>query len=312
MEWQQLLASITGSVDEELRLRNAYVTAENRILRNQIQTRRVLLTDTEHQMLAAMDHTLGRQALAEIATLAKPDTILTWHRKFIDHQSVRAQPRQSVGRPRMDQEIEVLAVRMARENRTWGYDRIQGALTHLGYTISDQTVGNILKRHGIPPALERKKTVTWQEFIRIHMDVLLATDSFHSEIWSGLRLVIACLFCCMPCGRQQVTAVRMLLHLLMQGVRFFVLHARNVHAQGQRWDNGITPCPQSWAMRRSADLQDLTISRVTPEAERQVRLQDTGRVVFLSAARSKQIRDGPIQRRQRRNILWQDELRRAA
>ena len=66
----------------------------------------------------------------------------------------------------MDQEIEDLVVRMARENRSWGYDRIVGALANLGYTISDQTVGNILKRHGIPPAPERKKTMTWQEFIR--------------------------------------------------------------------------------------------------------------------------------------------------
>jgi len=74
MEWKQLLASITGSVDEELRLRNAYLAAENRILRNQIKTRWVLLTDAERQMLAEMGHTLGRQALAESATIAKPDT----------------------------------------------------------------------------------------------------------------------------------------------------------------------------------------------------------------------------------------------
>jgi transposase len=62
---------------------------------------------------------------------------------------------------------------MARENRSWGYDRIVGALANLGYTISAQTVGTILKRHGLPPAPERKTTTTWQEFIRTHMDVSL-------------------------------------------------------------------------------------------------------------------------------------------
>jgi len=94
----------------------------------------------------------------------------------MDQQGVRAHPRQSVGRPRIDKELEDLVVRMARENRSWGYDRIVGALTNLGYHISDQTVGNILKRHGLPPAPERKKTTTWREFIRLHMDMLMATD----------------------------------------------------------------------------------------------------------------------------------------
>ena len=89
----------------------------------------------------------------------------------------------------IDTEVEALMVRMAQENRSWGYDRIAGALKHLGYTISDQTVGNILKRHGIPPAPERKKTTTWHEFIHTHMDVLVATDFFTTEVWTACGLV---------------------------------------------------------------------------------------------------------------------------
>jgi putative transposase len=85
--------------------------------------------------------------------------------------------------------MEELVVRMAQENRSWGYDRIVGALANLGYTISDQTVGNILKRHGIPPAPERKKTTTWKEFIRTHMEVLVATDFFTAEVWTTIGLV---------------------------------------------------------------------------------------------------------------------------
>src|SRR6266478_6435529 len=94
-------------------------------------------------------------------------------------------------RPRIAKELEDLVVRMARENRSWGYDRIVGAFSNLGYRISDQTVGNILKRHGLPPALERKKTTTWREFIRPHMDMLMATDFFTSAVWSWLRLLIS-------------------------------------------------------------------------------------------------------------------------
>jgi hypothetical protein len=56
---------------------------------------------------------------------------------------------------------------MAQDNRSWGYDRLVGALANLGYTVSAQTVGNILKRHGLPPAPERKRTTTWKEFIRL-------------------------------------------------------------------------------------------------------------------------------------------------
>lgn len=92
---------------------------------------------------------------------------------------------------------------MARENRSWGYDRIQGALKHLGYTISDQTVGNILTRHSIPPAPEREKTTTWKEFIRSHLDVLVATDCFTTEVWTWCGLVTYCLLFFLHVGSRQ-------------------------------------------------------------------------------------------------------------
>ena len=69
-----------------------------------------------------------------------------------------------------------------------GYDRIVGALVNLGHQVTDQTVGNILRRHGIGPVPERSKTTTWKEFIRRHMDVLAGTDFFTVEVltWRGL------------------------------------------------------------------------------------------------------------------------------
>ena len=72
-------------------------------------------------------------------------------------------------------------VQLARENRSWGYDRIVGALTNLGYQVSDQTVGNILRRHNLAPAPERSRTTTWKEFIKSHMDVLAGADFFAVE-----------------------------------------------------------------------------------------------------------------------------------
>jgi hypothetical protein len=71
---------------------------------------------------------------------------------------------------------------MAKKNRSWGYDRIAGALANLGHEVSDQTVGNVLRRRGIPPAPERKRTTTWAEFIRVHLAVLAGTDFFTVEV----------------------------------------------------------------------------------------------------------------------------------
>ena len=177
------LAYITGTVDQELLLRNEYLVTENRILRDQLKER-VRLSDGERRALAEIGQKLGKQAFEEVATIVKPDTILAWHRKFIAQKFDGSQQRKAPGRPPIDTELEALVVRIAQENRSWGYDRIVGALPNLGYTISDQTVGNILKRHGIPPAPERKTTTTWKEFIRTHMDVLVATDFFTAEVWT--------------------------------------------------------------------------------------------------------------------------------
>src|SRR5262245_59872272 len=168
MDWKHLLASITGTVDQALLLRNEYLVTENRILRHQI-TGRVRLTDGERTTLAAIGQKLGKQDLEEVATIVKPGTILGWYRKLVAQKFDGSQQRKAPGRPAIDPELEALVVHMAQENRAWGYDRIVGALANLGYTIRDQTVGNILKRSGIPPAPERKKTMRWSEFIRIHM-----------------------------------------------------------------------------------------------------------------------------------------------
>ena len=76
--------------------------------------------------------------------------------------------------------MEQLIVRMASENRD--YDRIAGALANLGYVISDQTVGNVLRRCGLPPAPERERTTPWSVFIRTHLALLAGTDFFTAEV----------------------------------------------------------------------------------------------------------------------------------
>jgi transposase len=183
MDWKTLPAYITGSVDQELLLRNEHLVTEHRILRKQIKGR-VRLSDGERTTLAEIGQRLGKQALQDVAKIVKPDTILGWHRTLVAQKCDGSQQRKAPGRPTIAQELEALVVRMAQENRFWGYDRIVGALANLGYTISDQTVGDILKRHGLPPAPERKTTTTWKEFIHTHMEVLVAADFFTAEVWT--------------------------------------------------------------------------------------------------------------------------------
>jgi hypothetical protein len=86
------------------------------------------------------------------------------------------------GRPCVDSVVEALIIQMARENSTWGYDRIAGALANLGHNVSDQTVGNVLKRRGIAPAPKRIQNTTWKDFIAAHMAVLAGTDFITVEV----------------------------------------------------------------------------------------------------------------------------------
>jgi len=113
---------------------------------------------------------------------AQPDTILGWYRRLIANKFDGSRFRKRVGRPRIAEEIERLVVRMANENPSWGYDRIVGALANLGHRLSDQTLGNILRRHGLSPAPKRKQTVSWKDFIRSHRDVLVGMDFFTTEV----------------------------------------------------------------------------------------------------------------------------------
>ena len=131
MLWARLLAYVSGTVNQELLLRNEYLAAENRILRGQVKDR-LLLSEGEKATLAAIAHRLPRKAVEDVAATAKPETILGWYRKFIANKFDGSKFRRSVGRPRVDQETERLVVQTARENPSWGYDRIVGALANLG------------------------------------------------------------------------------------------------------------------------------------------------------------------------------------
>ena len=130
MDWARILAYVTGTVDQELLARNEYLAAENRIIKAQLNGR-LRLSDAERGVLGEIGHRGGRKVLADVATVARPDTILGWYRKLVARK-FDGSARRGLGRPRIRREVEQLIIRMARENLTWGYDRIAGALANLG------------------------------------------------------------------------------------------------------------------------------------------------------------------------------------
>jgi len=146
-----------------------------------------MLTDPERRILTEKAVLLGK-LMAGTVTIVKPETILKWHRRLVAKKFDGSSNRKTNGRPPITPEIEELVVTMAKGNSSWGYDRIAGSMRNLGYEISAQSVGNILKKNAIGPSPERKKNTTWAEFIRQHRNVLWATDFFTAEIWTQTGL----------------------------------------------------------------------------------------------------------------------------
>jgi transposase InsO family protein len=135
--------------------------------------------------MAVKGKILGYKRLSEVGTLFTPDTVLRWHRQLVANKWDYSDRKiNKPGRPRVRQVIVDLTVKFARENPTWGFDRIQGELSKVGYQISDTTISNILKAHGIERAPTRKRTGSWETFLKAHWDVLAAIDFTTVEVWT--------------------------------------------------------------------------------------------------------------------------------
>jgi transposase InsO family protein len=182
---QLLLLAVTGWLDRREREAMAYLIEENRLLRRQMSTRRLRLTDDDRRRLAVRAYRLGREALREVATIVTPDTLLRWHRQLVARKWTYT--KQRTRRSRVLAEIRQLVVRMAEENPTWGYTRIQGGLKNLGHQVGRSTVARILKACGLPPAPNRP--TSWQTFLRAHWGAIAGADFFTTKVWTWRGLV---------------------------------------------------------------------------------------------------------------------------
>lgn len=203
-----LVISIAGWMNQRQQHVIEYLIEENRVLREHIGTRRMRFTNDQRCRLAARAKKLSRRLLAQVATIVTPATLLAWHRRLIASKYDGSEYR-TPGRPLTASEVSNLVIRMAEENRAWGYRRIQGALANLGHVVAHTTIANILKRHGVEPAPERSRRTTWKEFLSRHWDQIVATDFFTVEVWtcSGLTRFVVLFFMDLSTRRVQIGGI---------------------------------------------------------------------------------------------------------
>ncbi|MFT7670892.1 MAG: putative transposase [Planctomycetota bacterium] len=164
----------------------AYLAEENRVLKEQLGNRKICLNDDQRRRLAARAKLLGRKALDCVATIVTRDTLMRWHRRLISSKWTYP-AKKRVGRPGLMKSIKVVIVRMATENSSWSYSRIQGELKGVGHAVARTTVANVLKENGLKPAADRSSS--WKSFLKAHWGQIAATDFLSVNVWTprGLR-----------------------------------------------------------------------------------------------------------------------------
>lgn len=224
--WIAILTILTCLLDKRAQQAIAYLKEENKILRQKIGTKRLVLTDQERRRLAVKAKPLGRKLLSQTTDILSAGTILGWYRKLVGCKYVGSENRKG-GRPKVSKEIIDLVLRFKKENPQWGYDRIQGYLVYLGYKVSPATVQRILSDYGYHPEPDDFKRTTWKQFLRSHLAVIYATDFFSVEVLTRKGLI-----------------------------RYMVLFAMEL-ASRKAQIVGVHPCPDGqWMKQKARDMTD--------------------------------------------------------
>jgi transposase InsO family protein len=184
---QFVFLCLAGWVNRNQQHTLEYLQEEIRVLKEQLG-KRPRFNDDQRRRLAAKAKKVGLQRLREIAAIVTPATLLALHRRLIARK-YDSSGKRSPGRPPTAAALRELILRMAAENRTWGYTRIQGALQNLGHEIGRATIAKVLKEAGVDPVPDRQERTTWKEFPQTHWEVLAAADFFTVEVWTALGLV---------------------------------------------------------------------------------------------------------------------------
>jgi putative transposase len=208
-----------------------YLKEENRLLKENLGGGRLHFTDAERRRLATRAKALGRNVLSQLDTLVTPDTLLRWHRQLVA-QKWNHVYRRGPGRPRTQDEIAALILRMAEENPGWGYTRIRGALSNVGYCIGRGTIANILREHGVDPAPLRGKRTQWSTFLKAHWKLFVASDFFTVEVWRLSGLTTYYVLFCLELSTRTVKIAGITTH---PNAAWMVQIGRNITDPDDRW-----------------------------------------------------------------------------
>ena len=175
-----LILQIEKLFNKELAAVNDYLLHENRIFRRKFGNR-VPLTEADRRILVKYGMRI-KDRLADVVSIVKPETILAWNRRMKQRKWTYDNTPKKPGRPPRGKETEELVVRLGEEN-VWGYKSIAGEMKKLGHDVSKTYVRNVLRKHGIPPAPDRRG-MSWKQFIQAHVEVTWAADLFTEEVWT--------------------------------------------------------------------------------------------------------------------------------
>jgi transposase InsO family protein len=180
--WLVLLGRSSASKNAELLVLRHEVAVLRRA------SRRPRLDWADRAVLATLIRLLPRSQ--RVYRLVTPGTVLRWHRRLVTQKWTYPH---RTGRPPVSAEIAALIERLASENHSWGYMRIQGELLKLGYRVSASTIRRVLKALKLPPAPRRRSDMTWRQFLHTQAATMLAADFFHVDCAVTLRRLY-CLF----------------------------------------------------------------------------------------------------------------------
>ena len=179
------MVALAGWMNRQQQEAIEFLRTENRILREKLGHKRILLNVAQKRRLAMAAAKLPRDLLRSCSTVFSPATLLKWHRYLVARKYDGSGRRRCGRRPLKANSIRDLVLRMASENPDWGYGHIYGEIKGLGYDISWQTVRRVMIDHGLLDP-DSPRGPSWKTFLQSHWDSIAASDFFCVEAW-GLK-----------------------------------------------------------------------------------------------------------------------------